>query len=316
MKIRFFRACFQITACVVALQVTLQTQEKPRFSAEVVVRSVPAVERELGITKIYDIVLVNKSGDTLFVNQCEFTDDTLHKDVVTPFELQRWNQETKRWDTVLAHSPDYCRGSRWTQARAIRTDVPPGQKLEVNGDFVGANDPFSYGDRARFLVFLHVPGDYGDVADSPEFQLDEHRNKPPQSPPKVEPPKVAEPKIVIVRRSEASTEYLLDVSFLTPDVSNESFNYVSVYGTRIVDGQRSNDKEYLFLHGDWKPNERVKFSVRVPKESIDPAKGWILSFCVGSATPNPAQPGTLTLKCYPSANVLTKIPEDDKAQRQ
>ena len=160
---------------------------------------------------------------------------------------------------------------------------------------------------------MHVPGEYGDV-DSPEFRLDEYRNKPAQSPPKAEPPKVVEPKIVSVRRSEASTDYLLDVSFLTPDVSNESFNYVSVYGARIVDGQRSNDKDYLFLHGDWKPNERVEFSVQVPKESTAPAKGWILTFCVGLATPNSAQPGTLALKCYPSANVLTKIADDDKAQ--
>jgi hypothetical protein len=314
MKIRFFRSCFQATACVIALQVSSQAQEKPRLSAEVVVRSLPAVERELGITKIYDMVLVNKSGDTLFVNQCEFTDDTLRKYVVTPYALQRWNQDSSRWDTVLAHSPDYCHGNKWTQARSIRTSVPPGKRLGVSGDFVGANDAFSYGDRARFLVFLHVPGDYGDVTSTPEFRLDEHRNKPAQSPAKADLPKVVEPKILSVRRSDAAADYLLEISFLTPDASNESFNYVSVYGTRIVDGRRSNDKDYLSLNGDWKPNERVEFSLRVPKDSTDPTKGWILTFCVGSATPNPARPGAFTSTCHPSANVLTKIAQDAKTQ--
>ena len=129
-------------------------------------------------------------------------------------------------------------------------------------------------------------------------------------------PKITEPKIVSVRRSDAGAEYLLDVSFLTPDIPDESYNYFSVYGTRIVEGQRSNDKNYAFLYGQWKPNERVEFSVRVPKESSDSTKGWILTFCVGSMAPNPAQPGSFTSKCYPSANLLTRISQNDKAQPQ
>lgn len=134
---------------------------------------------------------------------------------------------------------------------------------------------------------------------------------PPPQPP---PPRVVEPQIESVRRRDAGNEYLLDVSFLAPEVSGEAFNYVSVYGMRMVEGRRSDDKDYLYLRGQWKPNDRVEFSVHVPKESTDPEKGWNLTFCVGSTTPNPAQPGSLTQKCYPSANVLTRIPQDDKAQ--
>src|SRR5215467_1797359 len=94
-------------------------------------------------------VLVNKSDQTLFVNQCEITEDTGTKFVVTPFALQRWNQKTKSWDTVAAHTFDYCRSGGWLQARTIRTAVTPGQRLEVTGDFVGAAMPSR-------MVILHA----------------------------------------------------------------------------------------------------------------------------------------------------------------
>jgi hypothetical protein len=177
MKTRF-RICHEIMALIVALQPALYAQGKPQLSVEIAVESVPAAQQALGITKLYNIILVNKSDATLFVNQCESTDDTRHTALVTPIALQRWNPEAKRWDTIVAHSPDYCRSDRFHQARLIRTAVAPGQKLTANGDFVGARDPFSFGDRGRFVVFLRAPGDDGDIAISPEFQIDEHRNKP------------------------------------------------------------------------------------------------------------------------------------------
>ncbi len=166
---------------IATLQSSPLPNEKSQFSVEIVVQTVPAAQREIGVTKMYDLALTNKTRATLFVNQCEGTDDTLHKLLVTPYALQRWNQETKRWDTIAGHLPDYCRGDRFHQARQIRTAVAPGQKLEVNGDFVGAIEAFSFGDRGRFIVFLHAPGDYDDIAISPEFQIDEHRNKPAKS---------------------------------------------------------------------------------------------------------------------------------------
>ena len=177
MKTRF-RTCSEIVALIVALQLSLYSQEKPQLSAEIVVQTVPAAQQTLGITKLYNVLLVNKSGTTLFVNQCEYTDDTLQKQVVTPVAVQRWNRETKRWDTIVAQSPHYCTSGRFEQARPIRTPVAPGQKLTTNGDFVGARDAFSFGDHARFVVFLRAPGDESDVAISPEFGIDEHRIKP------------------------------------------------------------------------------------------------------------------------------------------
>jgi hypothetical protein len=172
---------FQFLVLTLVLHSSLPAQEKPALSAEIFVNIVPAAQQELGITKLYDIILVNKASTTGFVNQCELTDDTLHKFVVTPFELQRWNPETKQWEVVVAHALDYCRGSRWAVARRLKTPIAPGQKLHVNGDFAGARDAFSFGDRGRFMVFLRFPGDYRNIAVSPEFQIDEHRSKTTES---------------------------------------------------------------------------------------------------------------------------------------
>lgn len=176
MRVQTFSAWMVLT---VAVQPSLRSQEKPQFSVEIAVEVVLAAKPTLGVTKIYDPVLVNKTPATLFVNQCKVTDDTLNTLIVTPSALQRWNPETRRWDTIAAQRPEYCTGNRFEQARLVRTAVAPGEKLKVMGDFAGARDPFSFGDRGRFVVFLRAPGDSSEIAISPEFQIDEQRNKTP-----------------------------------------------------------------------------------------------------------------------------------------
>jgi hypothetical protein len=85
----------------------------------------------------------------------------------------------------------------------------------------------------------------------------------------------------------------MNVSFLVPDAPGHAFDTVTVYGMRIVGTERLNDKSYPTLHGNWNPNDTVEFSVELPKEFSDPAKGWNLTFCVGSSA-----------SCYPSSNLL------------
>jgi hypothetical protein len=289
---------FQLLALMFALHLSLPAQEKPVLSAEIFVETVSAVQQELGITKLYDVILVNKTTTTAFVNQCELTDDTLQKFVVTPFELQRWNPETKRWEVVVAHAPDYCRGNRWTVVRQLKTPIAPGQKLHVNGDFVGANDAFSFGDRGRFMVFLHSPGDYSNIAVSPEFQIDEHRSKTTGS---AQSGDLLTRENVTARRSDSGSYYLLDVSFAVPDVPDLKFDTITIYGMQIIGKQRSHDMAYPSVHGSWQPKEHVEFSVRVLKEYADPSLGWNLTFCVGS-----------TAGCYPSPNLLTLIAQNEQ----
>jgi hypothetical protein len=107
-----------------------------------------------------------------------------------------------------------------------------------------------------------------------------------------------EPKVLAVQRSAAGSDWLLHVSFIVPDAPQFSAELITVYGMQMVGTQRLHDQNYPSVHGHWKPNERVEFSVRVPKECADAAKGWDLTFCVGT----PAG-------CYPSANLLKLIAE-------
>jgi hypothetical protein len=89
---------------------------------------------------------------------------------------------------------------------------------------------------------------------------------------------------------------LFDVSFVIPDEPSSSYDTITIYGMQIIGTQRSTEKSYPSVQGHWQPNDRVRFSVRVPKEYADPSRGWDLTFCVGSAK-----------GCYPSPNLLTLI---------
>jgi hypothetical protein len=111
----------------------------------------------------------------------------------------------------------------------------------------------------------------------------------------------AEPKVVSVKQTNEGNQSLIKVSFLVPDVQNYTFDTITVYGLRLIGTERSDDKNYLSLHGRWKPNDPVEFSVRVPKEFTDPSEGWNLTFCVGS-----------TQGCYPSSNLLKLTGQKDK----
>jgi hypothetical protein len=128
--------------------------------------------------------------------------------------------------------------------------------------------------------------------------VDSFPRSPPESVPESKP---VEPQVVSVLESDSGSDYLLDVSFVVPDVPEDTFDTITVYGVRFVGSQRSHDKSYPSIRGHWQPKDHVEFSVRVPKERADPSEGWNLTFCVGSAA-----------SCYPSANLLTLISKKTK----
>jgi hypothetical protein len=120
---------------------------------------------------------------------------------------------------------------------------------------------------------------------------------PPNSP-------VSEPlprNSITVQQNDSGSQYLFNVSFVIPDDPNSNFDTIKIYGMQVVGAERYTEKSYPSVQGHWRPNDRVEFSVRVPKVYADPSSGWNLTFCVGSAT-----------SCYPSPNLLTLISQKGK----
>jgi len=110
-----------------------------------------------------------------------------------------------------------------------------------------------------------------------------------------------EPKVLNVAKSESGNEYVLKVTFVVPNDPKISYDLITAYGTQFIGANRSHDHSYPSIRGHWKPTDQVTFDVQVPKELTDPSKGWDLTFCVGSQS-----------TCYPSANLLTLIPEQTR----
>lgn|GEM_PF-2166952 len=97
-----------------------------------------------------------------------------------------------------------------------------------------------------------------------------------------------------VIRSEHADAARFQVSFIVPsEPNNPVFNMVRIYCTQITNRERTQSKIYPEMQGNWKPGDRVSFTVDVPKELANPQAGWNLTFCVGSDG-----------ACYPSPNLL------------
>jgi hypothetical protein len=110
-----------------------------------------------------------------------------------------------------------------------------------------------------------------------------------------------EPKVLNVGKSESGGDYVLKVTFVVPNDPKISYDLITVYGTQFIGANRSHDHSYPSIRGHWEPKDQVTFAVHVLKQFADPSKEWDLTFCVGSE-----------VGCYPSANLLTLIPEKSK----
>jgi hypothetical protein len=105
---------------------------------------------------------------------------------------------------------------------------------------------------------------------------------------------------IAVVRSDSGDQYHLQVDFTIPaaDKNIAHFNLITIYGLQLEDGSRSDLPPKMFpsVRGNWKSGDRVTLQIDMPKKFADPARGWNLTFCVGS-----------TEGCFPSPNLLTPI---------
>jgi hypothetical protein len=109
----------------------------------------------------------------------------------------------------------------------------------------------------------------------------------PQNPP------VAQDMGITVKKVPGGDSDAFQVAFTVPNEPNAVFNTVKIYCTQMSGTRRLQEKLYPSQQGNWKPGDRVSFSVTVPKALADASAGWNLTFCVGTES-----------ACYPSPNLL------------
>lgn len=100
---------------------------------------------------------------------------------------------------------------------------------------------------------------------------------------------------ISVTRSELEDQYDLRIDFTVPPLVEA--NLITIYGYRMLAGERANAPEIPSMQGKWKSGDRVTIQITVQKRFADPAQGWDYRFCVGSVS-----------SCYPSPNLLTGAP--------
>jgi hypothetical protein len=104
---------------------------------------------------------------------------------------------------------------------------------------------------------------------------------------------VAQDMAIAVKKTDVGAKFQYAVAFTVPNVPNANFNLVKIYCTQLAGMERTGEKTYPVVRGNWKPGDRVTFDVQVSKDLTDSGKGWNLTFCVGSES-----------VCYPSPNLL------------
>jgi len=102
---------------------------------------------------------------------------------------------------------------------------------------------------------------------------------------------------ITVAKRDLGDQYHLQVDFTVPAASKPiaHFNLITIYGLQEEGGRRTDLPHNTFpsVRGNWKSGDRVTLQIDLPKKFADPARGWNLTFCVGS-----------TEGCFPSPNLL------------
>ena len=172
---------YVLVALVLAAVITFViAAEKPiithRLKADVVTRNadigIP------GITKMYKATLTNRGLLPSRVTRCNFIDDTMSPGTMVAYAVQRWNETTKQWDTMVEFGKsEFCKPYPLGIVKATVADgwLWPGKSLSTGEEATAARDAFNVGDRARFVIFTGDPGDHTTSVATPGFSIDEHR---------------------------------------------------------------------------------------------------------------------------------------------
>lgn len=130
-----------------------------------------------GITKTYDASVTNHGRAPVRITRCNFVDDTMSPGTMVAYAIQRWDEQTHRWQQVLGASrKSFCHPYPLGIMKADLTSgwLWPGQSLSTGEEATAARDGFQIGDKARFVIFTGEPGDYASSVATDPFTIDEH----------------------------------------------------------------------------------------------------------------------------------------------
>ena len=130
-----------------------------------------------GVSKMYEARLANRGWWPSRISYCDFVDDASAHGQMVAYAVQRWDNQTQRWATVVeATASDFCKPYPLgiTSAKLTSGLLWPGRSLGTGEEATAARDAFNVGDRGRFVVFAGNPGDYSTSFATTAFNLDEH----------------------------------------------------------------------------------------------------------------------------------------------
>jgi hypothetical protein len=165
---------YALVGCAAAVGLLVATLTSklipPRLSGEVEVTNadigIP------GITKMYEGTITNHGFLPVRVTRCDFIDDSMAPGTMVAYAVQRWNENLKRWDTVVDMSgPEFCKPYPLgiIKARLVNGWLWPGQRLSTGEEATAARLGFSVGDAGRFVIFTGTTG-----VTTESFAIDEH----------------------------------------------------------------------------------------------------------------------------------------------
>ncbi len=111
-----------------------------------------------GQTKMYWPEVSNFTLLPVRLPACRPVTDILHPPLEYPFAIQRFDEQTKTWQTIIdATRFQFCVNPYTHQSQVTHTYLLPGSSVRVmSGAAVGAVQPFRKDDLARWVVFPAV----------------------------------------------------------------------------------------------------------------------------------------------------------------
>jgi hypothetical protein len=109
---------------------------------------------------VYSAKLINFGVLPVKIAGCDYTSDTMSEETDYPYGIQKFNPNSKEWETILAITTDeFCRPMPTHGGgnhMVTKTLLPSDSILFIPDEATGARKPFKKGDQARFVAFRRL----------------------------------------------------------------------------------------------------------------------------------------------------------------